>query len=100
MTDSLRVSGECDPRFEPVREAFAANFRDHAELGAAVAVQIDGRTRIDLWAGLAARAEKTPWTRDTLVNVYSTTKGLAALCVQRLIDQGAIDLDAEVARYW
>lgn len=96
----LVVNGHCDPAFESVREAFRANFEDGTEIGAAVAVQIDGRTCVDLWAGLASRAEQTPWTQRTLVNVYSTTKGLASLCVQRLIDAGAIDLEQRVAHYW
>ena len=94
------VNGHCDPAFEPVREAFRANFEEGSEIGAAVAVQVDGRTCVDLWAGLASRTEKTVWTRNTLVNVYSTTKGLASLCVQRLLDAGLLDLDSKVARYW
>ena len=98
--EALVVSGHCDPAFEPVREAFRANFDEGSEIGAAVAVQIDGRTCVDLWAGAASRADKTAWTQRTLVNVYSTTKGLASLCVQRLIDEGALDLDSTVARYW
>jgi CubicO group peptidase (beta-lactamase class C family) len=99
-TESLIVNGHCDPVFEPVRDAFAANFDEGLEVGAAVAVQVDGRTVVDLWAGLASRADKTPWTQRTLVNVYSTTKGLAALCIQRLVDAGVLDLDEKVAHYW
>jgi CubicO group peptidase (beta-lactamase class C family) len=100
VVDAFAVDGHCDAAFEPVREAFAANFAEGSEVGAAVAVQVDGRTCVDLWAGFASRADKQAWTQRTLVNVYSTTKGLAALCVQRLVDQGAIDLDARVAQYW
>jgi CubicO group peptidase (beta-lactamase class C family) len=99
-TDAVVVDGHCDPAFESVRDAFRANFEEQREVGAAVAVQIDGRTCVDLWAGLASRADRTPWSQRTLVNMYSTTKGLAALCVQRLVDQGAIDLEQTVARYW
>jgi CubicO group peptidase (beta-lactamase class C family) len=98
--DALAVNGHCDPAFEPVREAFRSNFEEQREVGAAVAVQIDGRTCVDLWAGLAARADRTLWTQRTLVNVYSTTKGLAALCVQRLVDAAAIDLEQTVAHHW
>ena len=94
------VLGECDPSFELVREVFVENFREHGELGAGVAVQLDGVTRVHIWAGLASRSDDTPWTERTLVNVYSTTKGMAALCAQRLVDQGLLDLDRPVAQYW
>lgn len=94
------IHGHCDPAFEPVREAFAANFAEDLEIGAAVAIQVDGRTCVNLWAGYASRAEQALWTERTLVNVYSTTKGLSALCAQRLVDQGALDLDQTVAHYW
>ncbi|HKU45071.1 MAG TPA: serine hydrolase domain-containing protein, partial [Polyangiales bacterium] len=94
------ISGQCDPAFEAVRDAFRENFARELELGAAVAIQVGGRTRVSLWAGLASRAEQAPWREDTLVNVYSTTKGLAAMCIQHLVERGALELDATVARYW
>jgi CubicO group peptidase (beta-lactamase class C family) len=94
------VLGECDPAFESVRAAFAQNFADNLELGAAVAIQVGGRTVVSLWAGLASRGEQTPWREDTLVNAYSTTKGLAAMCVQHLVDRGAIELEQPVSRCW
>ena len=96
----VRIEGTCDPRFEPVREAFAQNFAARGDVGAAVAVTIDGRPVIDLWAGFADKQCTRPWTRDTIVNVYSATKGVAATCLNRLVDQGRIDLDAPVSRYW
>lgn len=94
------IDGTCDGRFERVREAFAENFEKHGEVGAAVAVTVDGRTVVDLWGGYADKARARPWASDTIVNVYSATKGFAATCVNRLADQGVIDLDAPVARYW
>ena len=96
----VRVEGKCDARFERVREAFAENFASRGEVGAAVAVTIDGRPVIDLWGGYADKQRTRPWTRDTIVNVYSATKGVAATCLNRLADQGRVDLDAPVARYW
>ena len=96
----VRIEGTCDPRFERVREAFAENFASRGEVGAAVAVTIDGRPVIDLWGGYADKQRTRPWTRDTIVNVYSATKGVAATCLNRLADQGRVDLDAPVARYW
>ncbi|MFF0304183.1 serine hydrolase domain-containing protein [Streptomyces sp. NPDC004562] len=101
MTDlAARVHGHCDPRFEAVRTAFEANFRERDELGAAVAVTVGGETVVDLWGGWADGARSRPWERDTLVNVWSTTKGPTALCVHILADRGLLDLDAPVAAYW
>src|SRR5262249_23163934 len=94
------IQGTCDPKFSPVRDAFAVNFESGGEVGAAAAIVLDGRPVVDLCAGYADKAKSRPWTRDTLVNVYSTTKGLAAICAHRLVDQGKLDLDAPVARYW
>ncbi|MGC9543867.1 serine hydrolase domain-containing protein [Streptomyces sp. UG1] len=95
-----QVHGQCDPRFEAVRTAFEANFRERAELGAAVAVTVDGRTVVDLWGGWADAAHSRPWERDTLVNVWSTTKGPTALCAHILADRALLDFDAPVATYW
>ncbi|MFF5859410.1 serine hydrolase domain-containing protein [Streptomyces sp. NPDC012751] len=94
------VHGYCDPRFAAVREAFAANFRERDELGAAVAVTVAGETVVDLWGGWADAAGTRPWERDTVVNVWSTTKGPVALCAHLLADRGLLDLDAPVAAYW
>ncbi|MER6334201.1 serine hydrolase domain-containing protein [Streptomyces sp. NPDC001034] len=97
---AVRVHGHCDPRFAAVREAFEENFRARRELGAAVAVTLDGETVVDLWGGWADAARTRAWERDTLVNVWSTTKGPVALCAHLLVDRGLLDLDAPVARYW
>ena len=96
MTD---IQGECDPSFEPVRTAFAANFEAGQEVGASVAVTLDGEPVVDLWAG-DADEDGRPWERDTIVNVWSTTKTMAATCMLMLADRGDIDLDAPVATYW
>jgi CubicO group peptidase (beta-lactamase class C family) len=97
---AAKIEGTCDPRFNKVKAAFAANFETTNEVGAAVAMFIDGKPVVDLWGGFADAARTRPWTRDTLVNVYSTTKGLAAMCAHRLVDQGKLNLDAPVAKYW
>ncbi len=96
----MTIEGNCDARFAPVRAAFADNFESRGDVGAAVAVTIDGKPVVDLWGGYADKARNRPWTRDTIVNVYSATKGIAATCLNRLVDQGRVDLDAPVARYW
>lgn len=95
-----QVHGDCDERFAAVRAAFEENFRERGELGAAVAVTVGGRTVVDLWGGWADAARSRPWERDTLVNVWSTTKGPTALCAHLLADRGLLDLDAPVAAYW
>lgn len=98
---AIRSEGSCDPQFAAVRAVFETNFRDLREIGAALAVYVDGHKVVDLWGGLRERTgEKPAWTQDTLVNVYSCTKGLAALCVQQLIDRGKLDPEAPVAQYW
>ncbi|WP_031113116.1 EstA family serine hydrolase, partial [Streptomyces sp. NRRL S-146] len=98
--NETQVHGHCDPRFTAVREAFEENFRERGELGAAVAVTVGGETVVDLWGGWADAARSRRWERDTLVNVWSTTKGPVALCAHILADRGLLDLDAPVAVYW
>ena len=85
--DSRRIEGEAERRFAPVREVFARSFAT-GEVGAAVCVTIGGRVVIDLWGGHRDAARTQPWTRDTLVNVYSTTKGMTAICANRLVERG------------
>ena len=94
------IDGRCDPRFAAVREAFAQNFADRGEVGAAVAISIDGRPVVDLWGGWADGVCGAPWRRDTLVNFFSVGKALSAVCVHRLVERGLLALDAPVARYW
>jgi len=100
MSISIEVHGHIDPRFAPVRDVFIDNFSRFGEVGAALAVVVDGKPVIDIWAGHADGARTQPWQRDTLVNVFSTTKGLTAMCALRLLDQGVLDVDAPVAKYW
>jgi CubicO group peptidase (beta-lactamase class C family) len=97
---SAAFGGRCDSRLRGVREAFAENFTRHGEVGAAVAVTVDGKLVVDLWGGYADAARTRPWTRDTIVNVASATKGVTAICAHRLADRGLLDLDAPVVTYW
>src|SRR4051794_4799023 len=96
----MTVEGFCDPRFAEVRAEFERNFRERGEVGGAVCVTVGGETVVDLWGGVADRAGGRPWERDTLVLVWSCTKGAAALCAPLLADRGVLDFDAPVARYW
>ncbi|MFD8418455.1 serine hydrolase domain-containing protein [Streptomyces sp. NPDC059466] len=94
------VRGHCDARFTAVRTAFEENFRECGELGAAVTVTVGGETVVDLWGGWADAGRTRPWERETLVNVWSTSKGPTALCAHILADRGLLDFDAPVATYW
>ncbi len=91
--------GHCAPRFERVREHFEKNF-ESGEVGAAVAVAIDGELVVDLVGGHVDADRTRPWQDDTIVNVYSTTKGMTALCAHRLVEEGRLDLDAPAATVW
>ena len=99
VMQKVEIQGQVRPRFARVKDAFAGQFRE-GELGAAVAITVDGEPVVDLFAGHADPARTRPWARDTIVHVYSVTKGMTALCAHRLVDRGALDLDAAVARYW
>ena len=94
------MDGACDARFAAVRDAFAANFADRGEVGAAVAVCVGGRPVVDLWGGWADHARRRPWRRDTLVDFFSVGKGLSVACALRAVERGAVDLDAPIARCW
>jgi CubicO group peptidase (beta-lactamase class C family) len=83
-----------------VRRIFETSFDDGPEIGASVCFYLDGEAAVDLWGGHMDREKTRPWERDTLVNVYSTTKGMTALCAHQLVERGRLDVDAPVARYW
>lgn len=100
MTTAVEVHGRCDAAFSRVRDAFAANFADFDEVGASLAIVVDGKTVLDLWGGHADAARTLPWEQHTIVNVWSTTKGMTAACAHRLADQGRLDIEAPVATYW
>ena len=94
-----QTHGTCDERFAPVREALAESLDKH-DIGASVAVYVDGEPVVDLWGGYADAQRTRPWERDTITCVWSTTKTMTALCALILADRGELDLDAPVARYW
>jgi CubicO group peptidase (beta-lactamase class C family) len=100
MSMETIIRGWTAPGFEAVREAFQANFDRGSEAGAAFGAYHRGEPVVDLWGGIADTRTGRPWDEDTLVLVYSTTKGITAMCANRLVQQGAIDVDAPVATYW
>jgi CubicO group peptidase (beta-lactamase class C family) len=100
MVSDFEISGYCEDRFSSVKEAFQTNFEKDLEVGASFAVTINGKHVIDIWGGYADAARTKPWEKDTIVNVYSTTKVMTAICIHILVDRGLLDLEAPVAKYW
>jgi CubicO group peptidase (beta-lactamase class C family) len=99
-TPPSSTDGFAAARFEGVRRAFDSLFADGLDPGSAVAVWVDGAPVVDLWGGWADAARTRPWQRDTLVNVWSASKGVLALAAAMLVDRGRLAYDAPVARYW
>jgi len=94
------IQGTCDPRFERVREAFEENFASGDEVGAAVAITLDGNPVVDLWGGFKDAARTQPWEENTIVCCMSSSKGLTAICLAMARERGLVDIDAPVAQYW
>lgn len=94
------IHGTVAPGFEPVREVFADNFRTRGELGAACAVYLRGEKVVDLWGGVRDHATGAPWEEDTMVMVFSTTKGMSALALAVAHSRGLFQYDEPVATYW
>jgi len=94
------VEGHVSRGFEPVRDAFAANFTRRHELGGACCAYHHGEKVVDLWGGIRNKQTGAPWERDTMVLVYSATKGLAAMAMAVAHSRGWLDYDERVATYW
>jgi len=94
------IAGHCAPAFAAVRAAFEHNLVHGGELGASLAIEVDGQCVVDLWGGWADAEGGRPWERDTMSVVFSNTKPATALCIHLLAEAGELDLDQPVARYW
>ena len=94
------ISGDCGAPFGAVKDAFAGNFERSDDVGASVAVVVRGELVVDLWGGTLDRAGTTPWERDTIINVWSTTKTMSCLSLLVLASRGLVDVDTPVERYW
>ena len=99
MSDDL-VEGYCDPRFQSVRDQFAQALASGFDTGASVAVEHQGEMVVNLWGGYKDREKTDPWSKDTLINVFSTTKAITATCFLQLVERGKVDLGALVGDYW
>jgi CubicO group peptidase (beta-lactamase class C family) len=100
LTPVVDVQGTCDARFEPVRDVLAEQLDSGNDTGASIAVDVDGRTVADLWGGWCDEEHRTPWTENTITNVWSTTKTVTNLAALMLADRGLLDPYAPVAKYW
>lgn len=100
MTNKVEIHGLCEPRFEAVKDAFTRNFEEGMEVGASFAVTINGKYVIDIWGGYQDKEKTQPWEKDTICNVYSTTKVPTVLCTMMCVDRELLDLDEKVAKYW
>lgn len=96
----VHVNGSCASDYVGVRDAFERNFVLRGEVGAAVAVWVDGNLVVNLWGGSADAAGTRPWRENTLTTVLSGSKGLTSTCVHQLADRGELDLNVPVAHYW
>jgi CubicO group peptidase (beta-lactamase class C family) len=96
----MDIDGTVERGFEPVADAFAANFGANGDIGAAVCIYRHGGAVVDLWGGLADTDQGRPWDSDTLALVFSTTKGPTAICAHLLAERGQLDIDAPIASYW
>ena len=94
------IFGYCDPRFEQVADVLRHSLESKFEVGASFAVEIEGEMVMDLWGGHKDAERTMPWQQDTIVNVFSVTKGVTAICAAKLIEQGRLDLHQKVSHYW
>jgi CubicO group peptidase (beta-lactamase class C family) len=98
--DSSQVQGYVTAGFEGVRDAFIENFATRHELGGACCAFHEGEKVVDLWGGLRNRETGELWEEDTMVIVYSATKGLAAMTLALAHSRGWLDYEERVCAYW
>lgn len=99
-TGAAAVHGICGDMFAKVRDEFVENFRSRDEIGASLAIYLDGKLVVDLWGGVADTATGRPWEEHTMAVVFSSTKGMSATCMHMLAERGLLDFNAPVATYW
>ena len=94
------ISGYCEDNFIEARNIFEKSISSGFELGGSIAVEVQGKKVIDLWGGYLDHSQSKAWEENTLVNVFSTTKGIAAICLLQLIEKGLLDIEKPVCEYW
>jgi len=96
----LAIHAEAEPGYGGVVDVFEANFRERGDVGAACAIYVDGRKVVDVWGGIADKRSARPWAEDTAAVIFSCSKGILAICAYALVQDGRLDLEAPVSRYW
>lgn len=96
----MEVHGHYDKRFAALRDEFERNFTERGDVGASFAATVEGEVVVDIWGGHRDGAKTLPWEEDTIVNVFSTTKTMTALCALMLVDRGELEIEAKVSQYW
>lgn len=97
---AAKIEGQVDAGYEAVAQAFASGFDQRPTMGAALAVRVGGKQVVSLWGGVADERDNRPWTRGTASVIFSCTKGLMSILLARLVEEGRLDYDAPVVRYW
>jgi CubicO group peptidase (beta-lactamase class C family) len=100
VSTNVEIKGNCDDRFQILQDFFARNLKSDADIGASIAVFIDGEPVVDIWGGHIDEEGTQHWQRDTIVNNFSTTKTMTAIVALMLADRGELDLNAPVTAYW
>ena len=95
-----KVQGHCDPKFEKVKHVLQKFIDEGEENGASICANIDGKVVIDIWGGFADTEKTEPWEKDTIVNVWSSTKTVSALAVLMCVERGLLTVDDKVAKHW
>ena len=99
-TRDVVVHGDVEDGYGSVYDEFVRNFRERHDLGAGCTAYLGGRKVVDLWAGVADRRTGTPFEHESATVIFSCTKGVMAICAYLLVQEGRLDLDAPIARYW
>ena len=100
MSPAHAVQGFADPRFDGLARAFSENFAERGEVGASLSLMVNGEPVVDLWGGALDGEGLRPWREDSVVNIWSTTKAVNALCFALLVDRGACAYEEPVSRWW
>ena len=96
----MDTHGTYDDRFQKVKDLFDDLYKSDREIGSSFAVYKDGKSLVDIWGGFKDKDQKLPWERDTLATVWSTTKGIAALTIAYAFENGLIEYEEKVSKYW
>ena len=94
------IHGTSSPEYARLGELLSETVDSGEDVGASVSVTVEGETVVDIWGGWADEAKTTPWDRDTITNVWSTTKTMTFLCTLLLAERGLLDYHEKVATYW